>query len=120
MAGFLTDEWFADLEQAAGAVVVPADLSLAVQQVVTDGAGEVAYSLELSGGALTLRRGRAWAADVTFTQDRATATAVHEGRLSAQAAFLDGRLRLTGDVAVLRAAAPALAELDDVFARCRA
>lgn len=120
MAGFLTDDWFADLEQAAGAVALPDDLALVVQQVITDASGEVAYSLELADGSLRVRRGRAAAPDVTFTQDRATATAIHEGELSAQAAFLDGRLRLSGGVGALLTAAPALAALDDVLARCRA
>lgn len=120
MAGFLTDEWFAELEQAARAATVPVDLSLVVQQVVTDGDREVTYSLELAQGSLTVRRGRAPEPDVTFTQDLATAVAVHEGALSAQTAFLDGRLRLSGDVGALLTAAPALAALDDVFARCRA
>ena len=120
VAGFLTDDWFADLERAAGTAAVPAELALVVQQVITDGSHEVAYALELAEGSVHVRRGRTAAPDVTFTQDRATATAVHDGELSAQAAFLDGRLRLSGDVAALLAAAPALATLDDVFARCRA
>ena len=53
---------------------------------------------------------------MTFTQDVETAAAVNRGELSAQAAFMTGRLRVGGDVQVLLDRQPALAEVDDIFA----
>jgi hypothetical protein len=57
---------------------------------------------------------------VTFTQDRTTAAAIATGRLSAQAAFIDGRLRVGGDLSALLDRAAELAALDDLFASARA
>ena len=52
--------------------------------------------------------------------DRATADAVHEGRTSAQAAFMAGHLKVGGDVGALLAHQELLAELNDVLAHLRA
>lgn len=122
MAEFLSDEWITALDTAARAVRVADDLELVIQQVVPDGAasGEVAYRVEATRGAVRVRPGRAAAPDVTFTQDRATAEAIHRGTLSAQAAFIDGRLRLGGDLRSVIDRAGALVALDDVFAATRA
>ena len=120
MAGFLSDEWFDHLARLAADVAVPEGPSLVVQQVVVDGSDEVAYALRIAGGRLSVHRGAVEEADVTIRQDRSTAEAIHHGRLAAQAAFLDGRLRLAGDVTALIRAAPTLADLDDVFAQARA
>lgn len=120
MAGFLSDAWFAELDAAALAARIPDDLRVTIQQVVTDDAGEVAFSIALGDGEVRVRRGRAATADVTFTQDRATAAAIAEGQLSAQAAFLDGRLRLGGDITALLDRAGALAAVDDLFSTVRA
>ena len=67
-----------------------------------------------------VRAGRADDADVTFTQDRATARAIADGELAAQTAFMAGRLRTGGDLTRLLAHREALADLDDVFADVRA
>jgi putative sterol carrier protein len=64
--------------------------------------------------------GRVEGPDLTFTQDRATAGAIARGELSAQAAFLDGRLRVGGDLSAARSRARALAAIADVFASPRA
>ena len=67
-----------------------------------------------------MRRGRADAPDITFTQDRATAEAIHRGELSAQTAFIEGRLRLGGDLRAVIERAGSLVAIDDVFAAARA
>jgi putative sterol carrier protein len=120
VAEFLSDGWLDDLEEAAGRASVPSGVELTVQQVVQDDAGEVAYAMVATGGRLSVRRGRVARSDLTFTLDRDTARAIHEGTLPAQAAFLDGRLRLVGDVVALNVAAASLAGVDDLFAACRA
>lgn len=122
MAAFLTDQWFDDLEAAARGTSVPLDVRLVIQQIIPGSAegDEVAYVLSAADGAITVRRGRAEAPDITFTQDRATAEAIHRGELSAQAAFIEGRLRLGGDLRAVIERADSLISLDDVFAAARA
>jgi putative sterol carrier protein len=57
---------------------------------------------------------------VTLTEDRSTAVAVARGERSAQEAFMDGEVRVGGDIGELLAAQAALARLGDVFASVRA
>lgn len=120
MSRFLSDEWLADLAAAADAGTGPAGPAFTLQQVVTDDSGdEVAWSVTVGAGELCVRPGRAAAPTVTFTQDRPTAAAIHRGELSAQAAFMTGRLRVGGDVRQLLEHQEILATLDDVFAGVR-
>jgi putative sterol carrier protein len=67
-----------------------------------------------------VERGRASHPDLVFTQDRATAEAIHRGELSAQAAFMQGRLRLGGDLRAVVDRAGELTAVHDVFASVRA
>lgn len=120
MAGFLTDEWLAELARAAQGLSISPGAALVLQQVVEGDDREVAYALVLADGQMQVVGGRVDAPDLTIRLDAATAQAIHEGRLSAQVAFLDGRLRLSGDVVKLLAAAPVLSDLPDVFGPVRA
>lgn len=120
MAEFLSDAWFAELEAAAGAARVADDLAVTIQQVVTDGDDEVAFSIALADGVARVRRGHDPGAHVTFRQDRTTAAAIARGELSAQVAFLDGRLRLGGDITALLDRSGAVAAVDDLFRTVRA
>lgn len=121
---FLSPEWIARLDEVARADLelaeAAAEADLVVQQVVVDGADEVAYHVVLRAGEVAVRPGRAEAPTVTFTQDRATAEAVAAGDLSAQQAFIDGKVRLGGDTVALAERAKVLARLGDVFAAVRA
>jgi putative sterol carrier protein len=118
---FLTDAWVAELDAAARAVRLPADLSIVVQQVVLADRGDVSeYTVRVADGRASVTRGRADDAHVVFTQDRATAAAIAKGELSAQAAFLAGRLRVGGDVRQVIDRARDLQVLDDVFGPTRA
>ncbi|MGK2946946.1 MAG: SCP2 sterol-binding domain-containing protein [Acidimicrobiales bacterium] len=120
MAEFLSDAWFAELEEAAGAARIADDLEVTIQQVITDGDHELAFSIALGDGVAQVRRGRDVGAQVTFTQDRAPAVAISQGTLSAQVAFLDGRLRLGGDITALLDRAGAVGAVDDLFGAVRA
>lgn len=122
MAAFLTDQWFDDLEAAARNASIATDVRLVIQQVIPgDGEGhEVAYVMTAADGAITVHRGRADAPDITFTQDRETAEAIHRGELSAQAAFIEGRLRLGGDLRAVIERSGSLVAVEDVFAAARA
>jgi predicted lipid carrier protein YhbT len=119
---FLSDPWIDAMARAAEAATGPqVDPPLVLQQVVTGRAdGEAAWSITLGAGTIVVVGGRAESPTVTFTQDVETAAAVNRGELSAQAAFMTGRLRVGGDVQVLLDRQPALAEVDDIFALVRA
>lgn len=122
MAGFLTAQWFDDADVAGRASRLATDVELVIQQVVPDGPDgiEVAYVITVTDGAVNVRKGRAESPDITFTQDLATATAIHRGELSAQRAFIEGRLRLGGDLPAVIAHAGSLSAIDDVLADARA
>ncbi len=116
-----TTAWIAGLDAAIGRRPVPPDLQLVIQQVVTHPAEpDVAYAIRLEGGRAAVVPGRAADADVTFTQDRSTADAIARGELSAQAAFLAGRLRVGGDLRSVIDRARGVIDLDDLFAAARA
>lgn len=130
MATFLSSEWLDELDQAACASQAlqsaTADISLTVQQVVTGGNGgnrdtneSTAYHVVVDHGSVRIRPGHADHFDVSFTQDRETATAVGRGDLSAQAAFMLGKLRVGGNVSLLMAHQATFAGIDDVFAEVR-
>lgn len=122
MAGFLSEAWFEEMAAAGRAASVDDSLRLTVQQVVTGvpDQGDVAYVVEIRDGTIDVRRGHAVEPDLRFTQDHATALAVHRGELAAQAAFIAGRLRVGGDLSALLVHARTLAEVDDVFGGARA
>ena len=125
MAAFLSTEWLDALQHAAvettTAPAAPADAPrLVVQQVVTGGPkGVVEYHVIVDRGVTSVGAGRAANPTITFTQDRDTAAAVSRGELSAQGAFMAGRIRVRGNLADLIAQQDALAGIDDVFAAVR-
>jgi hypothetical protein len=123
---YLSDEWFDEASR-----LLPGDASsprghseaFVVQQLVQgggSGAETVAWHIVVDHGVARLTRGRHHDPDITLTCDLATAWEVHQGRLSAQAAFMSGRLRLGGDASALLANREALASLDDRLAPLRA
>ncbi len=120
MAQFLSDEWIANLATAARLVPVPTELRLVLQQIVRDESGsEVAYVIRIDNGQITAEPGHDAEAEITITQDRATAGAVARGEMSAQTAFMAGRLRVGGDLRAMIERAQALATIADVFGAAR-
>ncbi len=113
LARFLSPQWLDDLRRAAaagpGSAGGPAECTVTIQQVVTDAPqGEVAYVVRLAGGRLEVSPGRAEDADVTITEDYATAVAVSSGELTARQALLAGRIQLRGDTNALLAGQAAM------------
>lgn len=118
---FLSDAWVAELDAAARDVRLPDDLCIVVQQVVLGDRGDASeYTIRIEDGSASVTRGRVDDAHVVFTQDRDTAEAIAKGELSAQAAFMAGRLRVGGDVRQVIDRARELQVLDDVFGPARA
>lgn len=125
MPDFLTDEWIQSLDAALRADervrTTDPNSSLVIQQTVTgvdDGA--ISWHMAIGHDDAGVTAGPAPAPDVTFTQDHATAVAIGTGELSAQAAFMLGKLRIGGDVSRLIAQRELFEGLDDTFAEARA
>ncbi len=121
---YLSPEWFAAVQAAAdrrgvGAPGVTGS-AVTVQQVVTGGPdGDVTYHVVLSDGRVHVGSGEAPDPTVTFSQDYETAAAVAKGELSAQGAFMVGRIRVRGDLRVIVSNQDVLAGVEDVFADVR-
>jgi putative sterol carrier protein len=124
MARFLSDAWIEEMDAAVRdddeVRSATAGTTIVIGQVVTDApGGETGYTVHLDDGSVRVRPGTG-DADVTFVQDHATAVAIARGELPAQAAFIDGRLRVRGDLQLLMDSAAVLARLDEAFSGPRA
>lgn len=109
-----------ELDSAVRDVQLPEPLHLVLQQIVLEDQGsEVAYAIRVDAGHVSVVPGRVPDADVTFTQDRATAEAIAQGTLSAQMAFMAGRLRVGGDLHEVLERAGDLIDVGDLFAAAR-
>lgn len=125
MLTFLSDDWIAALHEAvatdAGLAASTADLSLTIDQEITDGPfGDVRYHVTFDNGTVSVAPGSSATATVRFHQDYETAAAIAMGESSAQRAFMTGRLRVGGDLRELLAHTEVLAQLDDLFGGVRA
>lgn len=124
MPKFLSAEWLDEMiavaQRSRGKDDAITGVRLCVQEVVTgkDGA-EVRYYLTIGDGALDCRRGDAHKPDVTLTQDYETAAALHRGDISAQQAFIEGQLKVSGNVALVAQHAETFATLSNIFTELR-
>ena len=97
------------------------DHSIDVTQVVTDGPeGTVTYYLSVRDGQATFGSGPAPQEDVQMEQSWDSAVAVATGAANAQDLFIQGQVRITGDVQKLISSEPVFAALNDVFETVRA
>ncbi len=104
---FLSDEWFVDANETlaghAGFQQAVAGKDLGVQFVVTDGdnGGELTYYMSVVGGAATLAKGELDGADVSVTSNLETMAGIAKGDLNTQMAFMTGKIKVGGNLAVL-------------------
>ena len=99
---FGSPEWVAAVVAALRAARIP-DAAFTLQQIVTGSAdGELRYWLSFEGTDVDGGTGDAPnTADITLTQDHDTAVALATGELNPQGAFMQGRLKITGDMGKL-------------------
>ncbi len=91
---------------------IPSDLSLVLEQQVTNGDTIVdQYHVVIADGAVRIESGAADNPDVVLKQDSETAEALRNGTLHSQRAFLTGRLSIDGDINALLEHGPLLAQL---------
>jgi len=121
---YLSDEWFEHAQRALSdkseQVRATDRPDLVVQQHVTAGpSGDVAYHVDMHNGEVGIAPGVAADPTVTFIQDWDTASAIGRGDLSAQGAFMAGRIRVRGDLPKLVECGDVFGDLDDALADLR-
>jgi len=120
VAQFLSPEWFAEVSRhGPPEPASPSDEPpLVIEQLVRGGPdGEVRYRVVITPGRATIEAPStpgAPAPDLTFACDWPTATGLAQGTLSAQAALMAGRLKVSGNLARLSGRAAELVGLDPV------
>jgi putative sterol carrier protein len=73
--------------------------SAKLQQVVTDvEGGDVKYYFVLDNGAAEVSLGEIQGAEATVTQNYDTAAGLQKGEVNAQQAFMQGKLKITGNM----------------------
>ena len=99
---FLSDEWTAAVQDAlnsnAAFKSAIATTAAKVQQVVTTEDGEKRYWFKLEGGEASLGTGDLEGAETTITQDYDTAKKLSTNELTGTAAYMSGKLRVSGDL----------------------
>jgi SCP-2 sterol transfer family len=134
VVAFLSPEWLALLDEAARArgelpnlspgqrLVLQADVTGAPGAPGRPGVpgGPVSYQVEFRPAGARVRPGTPEPPDLVVTTDYETAGGLASGAANAQAALMDGRIAVRGDVDRVGAARELLAELHDLFARVRA
>ena len=116
---YLSDSWLHAADQALQGLE-PLPVSLVVGYLVEGGPdGDRRYSVRFGPESVGIISGTD-AADVVLQLDWNLAVGVALGQDSAQRAFLDGALRLAGDVNLLLAHSSTLSSFDDRLATLRA
>lgn len=110
---FLTDEWVEWLDSVLSECRVDSAVDLVLEYRVSDGDGLVfCWHVRMAEGRVSAAAGCAGEASdqavVTLASDRETARAIAIDGKSAQRAFAEGRLHVSGDPRLLLAARPAM------------
>ena len=101
---FLTEEWAQEMTNALNASDdfqnAASSQQTKLQQVVTDtpDGGEGRYYFSLDGGKAEVGVGDITEADATITQNYETAVAINKSELNAQQAFMQGKLKISGNM----------------------
>jgi putative sterol carrier protein len=105
---WLTQEWLDESKHLAETQPVRPGASARLQYVITDGPdGDIQYYWIVVDGQLTENRlGELADAEVTMTETYDDAMALQKGELDANAAFMQGKVKVTGDVNKLMSLLP--------------
>ena len=118
MARYLSPDWLAELDRLVRDLTSDEDVILQ-QHIDGHEGGGVSYYVTIGAEGGSAKPGAAESPTVAFEQDYETAAAVAQGQLSAEEAFLLGRIRLSGDPSALIPVRRPLAELDAVLIALR-
>ena len=108
MPKFLTQEWHDECRRLAESQPERPGASARMQYVVTGGPdGDIRYFWLLENGKLLESGvGDMEEPEITLTQSYEDATAIQKGELDANAAFMQGRVKVTGNMAKLMSLLP--------------
>ena len=125
MVRYLSPAWVDELRAAVAgnrqAQAAAAGKALGITQAVSGGPdGDVVYHFVADADGISAGPGPARPEHVRFEEDWATASAIANGRVNAQEAFITGRIRFRGDHGGLIEARPVLVALDGALAELRA
>jgi putative sterol carrier protein len=125
MPRYLSPEWLdaarREIDASTSVRAAASGLDFVVQHVVTGSAdGDVTYHVRVGEDGVRICPGEAAEPTVVFTEDYGTAAAIGRGELSAQAAFITGRIRVHGDLPKLVEQSNAFSDIADVLAGLRA
>lgn len=100
---FLTEEWASSITSALNSSddfkKAATGQAAKIQQVVSDAPeGEAKYYFKLEDGSAEVSLGEIADAEATITQNYETAAAVSKGELNAQNAFMQGKLKISGNM----------------------
>ena len=108
MPKWLTQEWHDETRRLAESQPERPGASARLQYVVTGGPdGDVKYYWILENGRLVESKlGELEDAEITLTQSYADAELIQKGELDANAAFMQGRVKVTGNMGKLMSLLP--------------
>jgi putative sterol carrier protein len=108
MSKWLTEAWLAETREMAESQPERPGASAKIQYVVTGGPdGEVRYFWDLENGKLLKSElGELPEPDVTMTQTYDDAMKIQKGELDPNAAFMQGRIKVAGNMAKLMSLMP--------------
>ncbi len=78
------------------------NIKMGLQFEVTEGpSGDINYYLNVADGSATMETGELDSADVSISSTYETAAAMFKGELNTQMAFMTGKIKVAGNMAVL-------------------
>ncbi len=101
---FLTEDWASAMSEGLNSSEefrkAASGQSTKLQQVVTDvpGGGEARYYFHLDNGTAQVGLGELTDAEATITQNYDTAVAINKQELNPQNAFMQGKLKISGNM----------------------
>jgi putative sterol carrier protein len=113
---FMSEEWIQQVQDALNAnesfKSAAGSQTAKIQQVVNTPEGEKKYWFKLDSGQASLGMGDApEPVDATITQDYDTAVALSKNELTGTAAYMSGKLRVSGDLMKLMQLQGALGQM---------
>lgn len=121
---FLSDEWLSEVESRLNSnegfqTAAKGQAARLQQQISGAPMGDVSYGFVLDGGKVAMTKGDIENAEATVSQDYPTAVAISKLELSGQQAFMQGKLKVSGNLmkimqlqGTLAAMAPAMEGLE--------